>query len=78
MIRIDSAIAAIRGGVVIYGVYKRWSLFIDPPWVLRPLFGGFEQAKERRGEKFAVGYLYTIGLGLIVLGLVGVFWWPRN
>jgi hypothetical protein len=50
MTHTGSAVLAVWGGFVVYGAYRRWSLFIDPPWLLRPLFGGFKQAKEQHGE----------------------------
>jgi hypothetical protein len=78
MMRTGSAIVAVWGVFVIYGVYRRWSLFVNPPWLLVPLFGGFKDAKERHGEKLALRIWYTIGLGIVVLGSVVFFSLPRN
>jgi hypothetical protein len=72
------AILAVWGGFVVYGMYRRWSLFVDPPWVLRLPLGGFQQTKKRYGENIAVGYFYTIGIGLILFGLTGMFWLHPN
>ena len=69
---------AVWGGFVVYGTYRRWSLFVDPPWILRPLFGGFQRAKELRGEKSAAADFYLIGIGLIVFGLIGFFLVPSK
>jgi len=69
-------VSAVWGSVVVFGTYRRWSLFVDPPSGLWRALYNFQYARKRYGEKFVIGYLYLIGIILTVFGLAGLLFLP--
>ncbi len=62
----------IWGCVITLGTYRRWWLFTGTYF--------FNQLVRRYGKRFAIGYTYAIGVGMILMGLalgVSSFWWAR-